>query len=152
MCRSEDPRSASYSGRLVSPQRPNTTSTPCARNISTTAWAPVSVATLVSTGLFTAAVILARHECRRSAEARARRALRRSHFALRRRPGRGGSRFSIFGPESHGDVGAADAGRTGGRVEPLRDVERRLSRAAFAYARHACGRTHACADGALCRR
>src|SRR3954468_11967414 len=150
MCWSEEPRSASYSGRLVSPHSPKTTSTPCARSISTTAWAPVSVATRVSTGLFTAAVILARHECRRPAEAGARRALRRSRFALRRRLGRGGADFRSAGDEGHGDVGAANSGGAGRRLEPLRDAEGRLPRAAGADARHTGGAAHARPDGAVC--
>src|SRR5215213_2214524 len=60
MCLIGPERSASYSGRLVSPQSPNTISTPCARSISTTACAPFKVVACVSRGLFTAAVILAR--------------------------------------------------------------------------------------------
>src|SRR5436190_12898185 len=60
MCLMLPTRKASYSGRLVSPQSPNTISTPCARSISTTACAPFMVVARVSTGLFKAAVILAR--------------------------------------------------------------------------------------------
>src|SRR3954468_23407857 len=53
--------SASYRGRLVSPHRPKTTSTPCAFSISTTASAPViaEFATPCSTGLFMAGYLSA---------------------------------------------------------------------------------------------
>src|SRR6185295_9020661 len=44
--------SASYKGRLVSPQSPKITSTPCALSISTTASAPLSATAGASTGLF----------------------------------------------------------------------------------------------------
>src|SRR5207245_11198809 len=108
----------------------------CARSIAAAAWGPLGVAARVAPGLFTAAVILARHECRRPATAGARRAVPRPPCTLRRRSRCGGPRVRVAGHESHAGIGAPDAERAGRRVQSLRDVLGGLPRPPVADARH----------------
>src|SRR5438105_1569648 len=127
-------------------------STPWPGSTSTPAWAPLRVGARISVGWFTAAVILARHERRRSTAAAAGRAVPRSRVALRRRSRRRGARVRGARPARDADLRAAHDRRPGRRVQPLRHAGGGLHRAALADARHAGRRAHGCAHAALRRR